>query len=137
MCRTVHARLFWRLTVPRRTDLTSVLDKTARLSAPRKGNPFSFPVLYFTEHSTGQPSIQKLVSNCASECLAHLSDEAVHSEAYREDIPGVLAALDDLEGDFGDSLIDRTLLEEALGKMEARFIGETRKHERNVRYPLV
>lgn len=69
--------------------------------------------------------------------MAHLSDEAVHSEAYREDIPGVLAALDDLEGDFSDSLIDRTLLEEALGKMEARFMAETRKHERNVRYSLV
>jgi proteasome activator subunit 4 len=83
-----------------------------------------------------QPSIQKLVSNCASECLAHLSDEAVHSEAYREDIPGALAALDDLEGAFSDSLIDDALLKEALEKMEARFTAETRKHERNVRYSL-
>jgi len=66
--------------------------------------------------------------------LAHLSDEAVHSEAYREDIPGALAALDDLEGDFSDSLIDKALLEEALGKMEVRFTAETRKHELNVRY---
>ena len=83
-----------------------------------------------------QPSIQKLVSNCASECLAHLSDEAVHSESYREDIPGVLAALDNLEGAFSDSLVDKALLKEALGKMEARFTAETRKHERNVRHPI-
>ena len=81
-----------------------------------------------------QPSIQKLVSNCASECLAHLSEEAVHSEVYREDIPGVLAALDDLEGAFGDSLVDKVLLKEALEKTEARFTEETRKHERNVRH---
>jgi proteasome activator subunit 4 len=79
-----------------------------------------------------QPSIQKLVSNCASECLAHLSDEAVHSEAYREDVPGVLAALDDLEGSFSDALVDKALLKSALDKMEARFAAETGKHERNV-----
>ena len=83
-----------------------------------------------------QPSIQKLVSNCASECLAHLSEEAVHSEAYWEDIPAVLAALDDLEGAFSDSLVDKVLLNEALEKMEARFAEETRKHERNVRHPV-
>lgn len=88
--------------------------------------------VYFFE----QPSIQKLVSNCASECLAHLSEEAVHSEAYREDTPGVLAALDDLEGVFSDSLVDKVLLNEALEKMEARFTEETRKHERNVRHPV-
>jgi proteasome activator subunit 4 len=64
-----------------------------------------------------------------------LSDEAVHSEAYREDIPGVLAALDDLEGVFG--LVDDALLKEALEKMEARFTAETRKHEKNVRHTLV
>ena len=97
-------------------------------------------MLYFTERSSsgfiGQPSIQKLVSNCASECLAHLSDEAVHSEAYREDIPGVLAVLDDLERAFGDSLIDKALLKEALEKMEVRFTAETRKHERNVCHSL-
>ena len=61
-----------------------------------------------------------------------MSDEAVHSEAYREDIPTVLAALDDLEGAFGDSLVDKTLLEDALGKMEARFTEETQKYDRNV-----
>ena len=80
-----------------------------------------------------QPSIQKLVSNCASECLAHLSDEAVHSEAYREDIPGVIAALDDLEGVFNDSVLDRALLKVALDRMEVRFTAETQKHEKNVR----
>ncbi|KAF9648519.1 ARM repeat-containing protein [Thelephora ganbajun] len=79
-----------------------------------------------------KPSIQKLVSDCASECLAHLSDEAVHSEAYREDIPGVLAALDDLEKVFGDSLVDKALLKEALEKVDARFAAETGKHERNL-----
>lgn len=79
-----------------------------------------------------QPSIQKLVSNCASECLAHLSGEAVHSEAYREDIPEVFAALDDLEGSFSDSLVDKALLKKSLESMEARFTAETRKHERNV-----
>jgi len=84
-----------------------------------------------------QPSIQKLVSNCASECLAHLSDEAVHSEAYREDIPGVLKALDDLEGAFSDSLVDKPLLEEALGKADARFTAEIQKHEKNVYSDLV
>lgn len=56
----------------------------------------------------------------------------MHSEAYREDIPGVLAALDDLEGSFNDSLVDKDLLKTALEKMEARFTAETRKHERNV-----
>ena len=84
-----------------------------------------------------QPSIQKLVSNCASECLAHLGDEAVHSEAYREDIPRVLAALDDLEVSFSDSLVDKALLKEALEKMEARFTEETSKHNKNVCHSLL
>ena len=66
--------------------------------------------------------------------MAHLSDEAVHSEAYREDIPGVLTALNDLEGAFSDSLVDKALLKEALEKMEARFTAESQKHERNVRH---
>jgi hypothetical protein len=56
---------------------------------------------------------------------------------YREDIPGVFAALDDLEGAFSDSLVDKALLKEALEKVEARFTGETRKHERNVRASLL
>lgn len=56
----------------------------------------------------------------------------MHTEAYREDVPGVLAALDDLKGSFSDSLIDKALLKRALQKMEARFTAETRKHERNV-----
>lgn len=109
------------------------------MSASREGDP-SFPVPYSTEglafFPLEQPSIQKLVSNCASECLAHLSDEAVHSEAYREDIPGVLVALDDLEGAFSDSLVDKALLKEALEKMEARFTAETQKHEQNVCHSL-
>ena len=42
-------------------------------------------------------------------------------------------ALDDLEGAFSGSLVDEVLLKEALEKMEARFVAETRKHERNVR----
>jgi len=84
-----------------------------------------------------QPSIQKLVSNCASECLAHLSDEAVHSEAYREDIPGVLIALDDLEGAFSDSLVDKALLKETIEKADARFTAEIQKHEKNVCSGLV
>ena len=45
-------------------------------------------------------------------------------------------ALDDLEGAFSDSLVDDVLLKEALGKMEARFTAEIRKHERNVRHSL-
>ena len=116
--------------------LEPIPDEVARLSAPREGDTlFSCTPCngILNIRSFPQPSTQKLVSNCASECLAHLSDEAVHSETYREDIPGVLAALDGLEGTFGDSLINKVLLGEALGKMEARFTAETRKHERNVR----
>lgn len=120
--------------------LEPIPDEVARLSAPREGDTIFSCTLYngiLNVRSFVQPSIQKLVSNCASECLAHLSDEAVHSETYREDIPRVLVALDDLEGTFGDSLINKVLLEEALGKMEARFTAETRKHERNVRRSTV
>ena len=60
----------------------------------------------------------------------------MHSDAYREDVPGVLAALDDLEGCFSDSLIDKGLLKRAHEKMEARFTAETKKHEKNVCWPF-
>ena len=66
-----------------------------------------------------------------------MGDEAVHSEAYREDIPGVLAALDDLEGSFSDSLVDEALLKQALEKVEARFTEETSKHKKNVCHSLL
>ena len=97
-----------------------------------RSSPYTLSYQTLSICSLVQPSIQKLVSNCASECLAHLGDEAVHSEAYREDIPGVLSALETLEGSFGGSLVDKALLKKATENMEARFTAETRKHEKNV-----
>ncbi|GLB36441.1 putative protein with domain of unknown function (DUF3437) [Lyophyllum shimeji] len=68
-----------------------------------------------------KPSIQKLVGTLAQDCLGHLTEEAVHTDAYTLATPGVEAALDDLMSEFSPNVVDRRLLKEAWDKASVRI----------------
>jgi proteasome activator subunit 4 len=73
-----------------------------------------------------QPSIQQLVGKLGSDCLTHLKEEAVHTDAYTQDTSGVKTALLALEAEFSSSAVDPHLLAEALQKAPIR--AARRKH---------
>ncbi len=60
---------------------------------------------------------------------ALLTEEAVHTDAFDEEIPGVEAALDQLAAEFSTSLVDQAVLAEALKKGVVRRQLKARRHE--------
>lgn len=69
-----------------------------------------------------QPSVQKLVTSLAQDCMIHLNEEATHIDAYVLETPQVDQALFDLESEFSASFVDRDFLKKATEKSEARVI---------------
>jgi len=59
--------------------------------------------------------------------LIHLTEEAVRTDAYTQDVPGVKEALINLEAEFSSSVVDPDLLAETLQKAAARV---ARRQER-------
>ncbi|KAI0343973.1 ARM repeat-containing protein [Trametopsis cervina] len=76
-----------------------------------------------------KPSIQKLVGQLATDATALLTEEAVHTDAFGEDTPGVRAALDDLALEFSPSLVNQALLKDAIEKSQVRGALRIRRHE--------
>src|SRR6267154_430902 len=83
-------------------------------------------------YSSLQPSIQKLVGSLGSDCLTHLTEEAVHTDAYTQDTPGVRDALLALEAEFS-SPVDPDLLAEALRKAPIRVAKRKETYDQTVR----
>lgn len=79
-----------------------------------------------------QPSIQKLVGSLATDCLIHLTEEVVRTDAFTEAVPGVNAALLDLKSELS-SAIDQDLLAEALQKAGIRAVKRKEKYDQTVR----
>ncbi|KAI0094551.1 ARM repeat-containing protein [Irpex rosettiformis] len=76
-----------------------------------------------------KPSIQKLVGQLATDATALLTEEAVHTDAFNEGIPGVEAAIEQLATEFSPSLMDQALLAEASKKGPIRRQLKVRRHE--------
>ncbi|KAI0702440.1 ARM repeat-containing protein [Cytidiella melzeri] len=76
-----------------------------------------------------KPSIQKLVGQLAGDATALLTEEAVHTDAYDESIPGVEAAIEQLVPEFSSSLVNQALLKEALEKSPVRAALRVRRYE--------
>ncbi|KAG5636751.1 hypothetical protein H0H81_006970 [Sphagnurus paluster] len=91
-------------------DSTTVIYSPCSVANTRKS-------LYFVR----QPSVQKLVNNLAQDCLGHLTEESIHTDAYMLSTPGVEAALDDLIPEFSVRLVDQQFLKEALDKKSVRI----------------
>lgn len=68
-----------------------------------------------------QPSIQKLVNNLAQDCLGHLTEEAVHTDAYMLDTPRVKEALQALESEFSPNMVNMLLMSETIKKTQIRI----------------
>lgn len=75
--------------------------------------------MYRLAHPIYQPSIQKLVGNLGSDCLPHLTEEAVHTDADTQATPGIENALLALKEEFSSS-VNSDLLAEALRKAPIR-----------------
>ena len=69
-----------------------------------------------------QPSVQKLITSIAQDCVLHLNEEATHIDAYALETPRVDQALFDLENEFSTSFVDRNFLKNATEKSTARVI---------------
>jgi proteasome activator subunit 4 len=54
--------------------------------------------------------------------MVHLSEEAMHMDAYALDTPRVDQALLDLESEFSTSFVDQNFLKKATEKSKARVI---------------
>ncbi|KAF9073820.1 hypothetical protein BDP27DRAFT_1318212 [Rhodocollybia butyracea] len=79
-----------------------------------------------------KPSIQKLVSNYASDCLVHLAEDVLHTDAYSLQTPTIEQALQSLSEDFSSSLIPSSLLSEALAKTLVRITTRNAIYEETV-----
>ncbi|KAF8807254.1 hypothetical protein BYT27DRAFT_7189352 [Phlegmacium glaucopus] len=69
-----------------------------------------------------KPSVQKLITNLAQDCVVHLNEEATHTDCYALDTPRVDQASFDLESEFSSSFVDRKLLEKAVEKSITRVV---------------
>lgn len=69
-----------------------------------------------------QPSVQKLVTSLAKDCMVHISEEVTYVDAYVLETPRVDQALFDLESEFSTSFVDQNLLKTAIEKSKARVI---------------
>ncbi|KAF5375146.1 hypothetical protein D9758_000062 [Tetrapyrgos nigripes] len=79
-----------------------------------------------------KPSVQKVVNNLAQDCLTHLNEEVIHTDAYSLQTRRVEEALEELRSEFSSALIDQKLLEEALAKRPIRVEKRNALYHRTV-----
>lgn len=79
-----------------------------------------------------KPSIQKLVSSVSQDCLSHLNEEAVHTEAYSLQTAQIDNDLDELLAEFTPVFVDETLLRAATGKTAARSVARLAAYDETV-----
>jgi len=116
-----------------RSKLTfTVSALLARLPRRREGATLSYLPYGTCLCVYCQPSIQKLVSSVANDCLSQINEHNIHSEAYSMETPRVDQALHDLESEFSETFYDQKLLEEALYKGQNRFIQRNEIYHRTV-----
>ncbi|KAJ3843176.1 hypothetical protein F5878DRAFT_605646 [Lentinula raphanica] len=79
-----------------------------------------------------KPSIQKLVNSFASDCLMHLHEEVLHTDAYSLQTPTIDQALSQLQQDFSSHLIPEELLADALRKAPIRVSKRNATYEKTI-----
>lgn len=79
-----------------------------------------------------QPSIQKLVGSLAQDAQVYLTEEAVHTDAYVEETPGVNNALMDLKEEFVPSSVDQAILIQAVKKINVRVTTRNKRYAETV-----
>ncbi|KAG6820769.1 hypothetical protein H0H93_012033 [Arthromyces matolae] len=81
-----------------------------------------------------KPSIQQLVTSVAGDCLTHLAEESVHTDAYLLPTPGVDAAIESLIVEFSPSFVDQQLLREVTDKSSVRISRRGAIYDETWRY---
>ncbi|KIK71342.1 hypothetical protein GYMLUDRAFT_33493 [Collybiopsis luxurians FD-317 M1] len=79
-----------------------------------------------------KPSIQKLVNNYAYDCLIHIHEEVLHTDAYTLPTPTVEQALVELQQEFSPGLIPESLLAEALEQRPKRIAKRKALYEQTI-----
>lgn len=79
-----------------------------------------------------KPSVQKLVNSLAQDCVTHLNEEALHTDAYVLETPRVDEALVGLEVEFSSQLVPKSVLKEAMSKSEARVAKRGMTHNNTI-----
>jgi hypothetical protein len=92
------------------------------------------PSTWITDVIFPQPSVQKLVSSVANDCMSLINENTMHSEAYTLETPRLDDALRDLENEFSEKLVDKELLDDALHKGKLRSERRNRIHHETVRF---
>lgn len=69
----------------------------------------------------------------AQDCLTHLNEEAVFTDAYTMETSRVDDALRDLESEFSPSFIDQEVLKEAMDKVSVRVARREAEYTHTVR----
>ncbi|KAI0757312.1 ARM repeat-containing protein [Daedaleopsis nitida] len=75
-----------------------------------------------------KPSVQKLVASVAQDALVYLNEESCHTDAFTEDITGVLQSLEELKGEFSSGIVDQNILLAAAAKCEARIALKNQRY---------
>ncbi|ESK98497.1 membrane protein [Moniliophthora roreri MCA 2997] len=80
-----------------------------------------------------KPSIQKLVATTAQECYSHLLEDVVHTDAYTIQLSMIDHSLQELQQVFSSSLVNHSLLQEAISKYPLRIEKRTALYHETVR----
>lgn len=68
----------------------------------------------------------------ASDCQPQLTEEAVHTDAFMQEISNIKDAALDVQTEFTSSLVDRKILDEALQKASTRAAKSQQGHKATV-----
>lgn len=105
------------------------------MPTPGKGrHKLGFYSLYGVTYASTQPSIQKIITSISQDALGFLTEEAIHTDAYSEEIPRVVEALAELDAEFSPGFIDQALVRDAVIKARARAELKVRKQDEDVRW---
>ena len=79
-----------------------------------------------------KPSVQQLVTSLAKDAPAYLDEEALRTDGYPDDIPGVREVIQDIGTCFSPAFIDQALLSEAQIKSSVRIAQKERRYAETV-----
>lgn len=72
----------------------------------------------------------------AQDALVYLNEESCHTDAFTEEIPGVIQSLEDLKHEFSSAIVDDALLQAAAAKCPARVALKTQRYAETVSHIL-
>ena len=72
------------------------------------------------------------MNSVAQDVLIHLNEEAVHTDAFTESVPGLEEALAELKKEFSANFLDQQILSEANHKIASRVTNRFKSYDQTV-----